>query len=97
MQTYLQGLEVADYDLLLITERFNESLHILNYVIGNMQMETYFGKPPKIPFSNTAADRDVKLSFSEQERSAIYNLIPEDVEIYRRASEILTKKAGLFL
>ena len=96
-QAYLAGIEIEDYDLLLISERLDSSLECLNYVIGNMQIDTHFGSPTNYPFENKAERRGARLKITDAQRLEIYNRVPDEIDIYRRADLLLTKKLDRYL
>jgi len=96
MALHLAGLDLADYDLLMITENINASLTLLNYVVGAMHIERYFGVPPMIPRNNEGAAREHTIEVSNAEKVEIFKRAERDVEVYRKAVEIFNGKAKLY-
>lgn len=92
MTSHLEGMKPDDFDLLILTEDMISSLHILNYVIGNMQIPVHFGSPPDLPYENTKKARSKVIEFDEATKAAIFMRCPQDNEIYRKATELLIKK-----
>jgi hypothetical protein len=96
MSLHLSGLDLADYDLLMITENIYASFNLLNYVVGGMSIERYFGSPPNLPRSNEGSSREHKLEFPEAVKVEIYRRAQQDVELYRKAVEIFGDKAKIY-
>lgn len=97
MCRHLEGLDAVDFDFLLITERLNLSFHLLNFVIGNLDIPAHYGDPPRLPLLNDAAERPLRLQFDECTRQQIYNVACEDVELYIKALERLDRMTRRFL
>jgi hypothetical protein len=97
MSKHLVGIDTDSYDLLLVTEQMNLSLHLLNYVIGNLHLPLHFGDPPEFPRLNVRAERPAQLEFDQHTRSEIYNRASADVEIYAAACELLKMKEKRYL
>lgn len=92
MSRHLSGIELQQYDLLLLTERLPQSMHLLNRIIGNLSLERHFGKPPVFPSENQAAARAIRMEFDENTRREIFLRAPRDVEVYRKAQELLNQR-----
>jgi hypothetical protein len=92
MAKHLAGLELREYDLLLLTEKFEQSLHALNYVIGDLNFDSHFGDPPVFPVENSHKRRSLLQVFDEDTRREIYLRSPQDVEVYRKAEELFIRK-----
>lgn len=97
MAKHLDGLDVNSYDLLLVSENIDLSLHILNYVVGNLDLTQHFGVPPVFPRLNTRMARPEQLEIDQKTRSEIFNRAAEDVEIYKAACSLLKAKAKKYL
>lgn len=97
MSQYLAGLPLPDYDLLLMSERLNESLHLLNYVLGNLDIPQHFGTPPVLPRENRGADRARVIAFDQKTRKAIFDRVGADIEVYRTAETLFARKFRRYL
>lgn len=97
MSCHLKGLDSSDYDLLLVTERLNLSFHLLNYVLGNLDIPAHYGDPPQIPLVNGSSERTALLHFDEWTRQRVFSLAEEDVDLYMRANERLERMAKRYL
>lgn len=96
MSLHLAGLDPADYDLLMITENIHTSFTLLNYVVGAMNIDRYFGVPPILPHSNDGTTRENKFDFPESVKVEIYQKAQQDVELYRKAVEMFGAKAQVY-
>ncbi|NKE47406.1 sulfotransferase family protein [Roseomonas frigidaquae] len=96
MTLHLAGLDLVDYDLLMITENIHASFTLLNYVVGAMNIERYFGIPPNLPRSNEGTAREHQFEFPEAVKVEIYKRAQQDVELYRRAVEMFSAKARIY-
>jgi|SRR6516165_3604251 hypothetical protein len=92
MTVHLSGLDLKDYDLLMINERLLESCWLFSKNIENLKLELNFGKPIKLPYVNQKMERDLRPVISKSQRQAIFNCLPEDVETYEKAKEIFEKQ-----
>jgi len=92
MAKHLDGIDIGSYDLLLVSERLPDSLHMLNYVIGNLHLPVHFGDPPVIPILNTRQSRLSLIDFDDETKAQIYMKAAQDVEIYKIACEHLDAK-----
>lgn len=97
MASHLRGMDSSDYDLLLITEHFKTSLHLLNYVIGNLRLPIFYGDPVQIPVENSGAARGSSLTFDEPTRRQIFAKVSEDVSLYVKALEQHERMVRKFL
>jgi Sulfotransferase family len=97
MTRFLTGLDLRDYDLLLVSERLADSLHVLNYVVGNLDIPQHFGSPPVLPVDNRAAARVRNVVFDAATKSAIFARIGADIDTYRQAQALLAAKARRYL
>jgi Sulfotransferase family len=92
MTRFLAGLALKDYDLLLMSDRLGESLHVLNYVVGNLDIPQYFGSPPVLPVQNRGAARARTITFDASTRKAIFDKIGVDIDTYRQAEALFAAK-----
>lgn len=97
MARYLAGLALRDYDLLLLSEQLSASLHLLNYVLGNLDIPQHFGSPPILPRENRGADRARVIQFDQKIRKAIFDRVGADIEVYRTAEACHAQKMRRFL
>jgi hypothetical protein len=91
LATYLDGIALADWDLLLLTERLRDSLHLLNFVIGNMDIPQHFGEPMVLPRENPAGARKLTRHVTAAERQAIFARCAADAEIYAEAEAMFRR------
>ena len=92
MTRYLSGVNLADYDLLLLSERLGEGLHVLNYVLGNMDIPQHFGVPPVLPRENQGTARARVVPFDQGIRAAIFDRVRADIDTYRQAEALFSRR-----
>jgi Sulfotransferase family len=97
MLRHLSPIPLPDYDLLLISETMMQSLHLLNFVIGNLDLPQHFGQPPVLPRENRGTDRKIRPVFDAATRRAVFDCATADVEVYRQAVDLLAAKSRRFL
>lgn len=97
MTRYLEGVALQDYDLLLISERLEGSLHVLNYVLGNLDIPQHFGSPAQLPHENKATQRARVVRFDATTRQEIYACVGADLETYHQAQELFDRKVRRYL
>ncbi|VDC33189.1 Sulfotransferase family protein [Pseudogemmobacter humi] len=97
MAQHLEGRPIEDYDLLMLSENMGMSLMLLQHTIGNLHIGTHFGEPPQIPRENMGNKRQRSVVIDDKTKSAIYDRLTEDIELYKKASELFTKKARKYL
>ncbi len=97
MTRFLAGVDLRDYDLLLMSDRLNESLHVLNYVLGNLDVPQHFGSPPILPRENMATERARTVPFDAAVRQAIFQRVGADIETYRQAEALFAHKVRRYL
>lgn len=92
MTRFLAGVELADYDLLLLSDRLGDGLHVLNYVLGNLDIPQHFGSPPALPRENLGTARARVVPFNAATRAAIFARVGADAETYARAQQLFAQK-----
>lgn len=92
MTIHLSGMELKDYDLLMINERMLQSCLLFSKTIEAIDLELLFGRPVKLPYVNQKIERDIHPVISAAQQQEIFKHIPEDVETYRKAQEIFENK-----
>jgi Sulfotransferase family len=97
MTRFLAGVDLADYDLLLMSERLGEGLHVLNYVLGNLDIPQHFGSPPVLPRENQGTARAQVLPFDAATRAAIFARVGADADTYTRAQRLFAQKVRRYL
>lgn len=97
MGRFLHGVDLRDYDLLLMSERLGESLHLLNYVLGNLDIPQHFGSPPVLPKDNRASARAKIIAFDQPTRRAIFDRVGSDIQVYRTAEALFAEKVRRYL
>ena len=75
----------------LVTESLPTSLRLLQTRMKDLDLSRHFGTPPVYPVLNSRAQRKKIIEFDQKTRSEIYLRAPQDVEIYRRATELLNQ------
>jgi Sulfotransferase family len=97
MTRYLAGVEVADFDLLLLSDRLNQSLHLANFVLGNLDIPQHFGVPAVLPRENKATARARVIDFDVKTRRAIFARVGADVDTYLQAEALFARKVKQYL
>ncbi|MES2144904.1 MAG: hypothetical protein V4516_11255 [Pseudomonadota bacterium] len=97
MTRYLAGVDPRDYDLLLLSDRLAEGLHVLNYVLGNMDIPQHFGSPPMLPRENPGTARARVLAFDAAIRAAIFARVGADADLYAQAQRLFAQKVRRYL
>jgi hypothetical protein len=97
MTRFLAGVDLRDYDLLLMSDRLGESLHVLNYVLGNLDIPQHFGTPPVLPRENQGTARARVMPFDAGVRAAIFARVGADADTYTRAQQLFAQKARRYL
>lgn len=97
MTRYLAGVDLRDYDLLLLSDRLAEGLHVLNYVLGNMDIPQHFGSPPVLPRENQGIARARVMPFDTATRAAIFARVGADADLYVRAQQLFAQKVRRYL
>ncbi len=92
MTRYLAGVDLRDFDLLLVSDRLGESLHVLNYVLGNLDIPQHFGAPPVLPRENQGIARAKVMPFDAATRAAIFARVGADADTYARAQQLFAQK-----
>jgi Sulfotransferase family len=90
MTRYLSGVDLRDFDLLLTSERLGEGLHVLNYVLGNLDIPQHFGSPPVLPRENQGTARARIVPFDAAIRAAIFDRVRADIDTYRQAEALFS-------
>lgn len=91
MHQHLDGLGLDKFMAVLVTESLPASLCLLQARMKDLNLGRHFGNPPVYPFLNSRAQRKKIIDFDEKTRSEIYLRAPRDVDVYRRATELLEK------
>jgi hypothetical protein len=89
MSQHLAGRDLADYAVLLISERFMQSLQVMNAFVRELDLETHFGSPPVLPYLNRANDRPRGIEINQTQREAIFNVSKADNEVYATGVRLL--------
>nr|WP_280956399.1 sulfotransferase family 2 domain-containing protein [Aestuariivirga litoralis] len=91
MYRHLDGLCLDRFMVVLVTESLPTSLRLLQTRMKDLDLSRHFGTPPVYPVLNSRAQRKKIIEFDQKTRSEIYLRAPQDVEIYRRATELLNQ------
>jgi hypothetical protein len=85
MTIHLEGRTIEDYDFVFITERLEKGLRMFARRMG-------YGLSGELPHVNTSSSRSERRGLemppvTEEHKQKVYGLMPEDVDLYRRAVE----------
>jgi Sulfotransferase family len=91
-EAHLAGMDLCNYNLILIQEHFRESLWLFDQLVSPLDLETHYGSDLVIPNLNTGQERIRQIEVSSTEKEGIFNCTSADNEIYREAIDLLSEK-----
>lgn len=92
MSVHLEGRDLKDYDLLLISEDLVRSLQVYSNTITDLKLTNHFGNPIILPRANDGASRANTLTFDQKTKEAIFEKTKADNELYAEAVSLLNTK-----
>lgn len=92
MTKQLVGRRPQDYDLLLITERLEESVLLLDALLPWLQLRRYCGESLRLPRVNVGYSEGAMPVIDAATRFAITEAAAEDMALYQKAVEHLNQR-----